>query len=125
MERLVILFIALAGLAALWLAWRGAKLWLRRSIRVDRETLYDDRPTLLYFHSDDCAPCRLQQSPILASLRQALGDCVRFQDYDALAHPEFQQEDGRVQYVTYSRATGFFLSEVRVVRVEVDVAARH
>jgi len=39
--------------------------------------------------------------------------------YDALAHPEFEQDGGRVQYVTYSRATGFLESEVRVVRVEL------
>jgi thioredoxin 1 len=75
-------------MAALWLAWQGAKLWLRRSIRVDRETLNDERPTLLYFSSSDCAPCILQQSPILASLREVLGDCVNFQEYDAVAHPD-------------------------------------
>jgi hypothetical protein len=59
MNRLIILLIAIAGMAALWLAWQGAKLWLRRSIRVDQETLNDDRPTLLYFSSPDCAPCHL------------------------------------------------------------------
>jgi thiol-disulfide isomerase/thioredoxin len=75
-------------MAALWLAWQGAKLWLRCSIRVDQETLNDDRPTLLYFSSPDCAPCILQQSPILASLREVLGDCVNFQEYDAVAHPD-------------------------------------
>jgi thiol-disulfide isomerase/thioredoxin len=88
MNRLIILLIAIAGMAALWLAWQGAKLWLRRSIRVDQETLNDDRPTLLYFSSPDCAPCILQQSPILASLREILGDCVNFQEYDAVAHPD-------------------------------------
>jgi thioredoxin 1 len=88
MDRLVILAIAVAGMAALWLSWQATKLWLRRSIRVDQETLNDDRPTLLYFSSPDCAPCILQQSPILASLRELLGDCVNFQEYDAVAHPD-------------------------------------
>lgn len=88
MDRLVILAIAVAGMAALWLFWQATKLWLRRSIRVDQETLNDDRPTLLYFSSPDCAPCILQQSPILASLRELLGDCVNFQEYDAVAHPD-------------------------------------
>lgn len=37
--------------------------------------------------------------------------------YDALAHPEYAQNDGLTQYVTYSRSTGFFLSEIRVVKV--------
>jgi hypothetical protein len=40
--------------------------------------------------------------------------------YDALPHPEFAEENGRVQYVTFSRPTGEFLaSEVAVVRVEL------
>ena len=39
--------------------------------------------------------------------------------YDALAHPEYAQNDGLTQYVTYSRSTGFFRSEHRVVKVEL------
>jgi thioredoxin 1 len=97
MDRLAILAIAIAGMVALWLAWQGAKLWLRRSIRVDQETLNDDRPTLLYFSSPDCAPCILQQSPILASLREVFGDCVNFQEYDAVAHSDLA---GRYRVLT-------------------------
>lgn len=88
MDRLTILLVAIAGMAVLWLAWRGIKLWLRHSIRVDQETLNDDKPTVLYFSSPDCAPCHLQQSPILTSLHETLGDCVSFQEYDAVAHPD-------------------------------------
>jgi len=88
MDRLAILLGAIAGMGALWLVWRGVKSWLRYSIRVDQETLNDNKPTLLYFSSPDCAPCHLQQSPILASLRETLGDCINFQEYDAVAHPE-------------------------------------
>ncbi|GAB4544833.1 MAG: hypothetical protein Kow0063_38650 [Anaerolineae bacterium] len=88
MDRLMILLAALIGAGVLWLVWRGVKLWLRRSIRVDQETLSDERPTLLYFSSPDCAPCRLQQGPILASLQEALGDRVRFQEYDAVIHAD-------------------------------------
>ena len=44
--------------------------------------------TALYFSSPDCAPCHLQQSPILASLHERLGDCVSFEEYDAMAHPD-------------------------------------
>ena len=88
MDRLIIMLVALAGMGVVWLSWRGIRFWLRRSIRVDQEIQIDDRPTLIYFHSHDCVPCRLQQSPILASLRQALGDCVHFQEYDAVASPD-------------------------------------
>jgi thiol-disulfide isomerase/thioredoxin len=88
MDRLLTLLIAVAGMAALWLVWRGVKLWLRHSIQVDQERLNDGRPTLLYFSSPDCAPCHLQQSPILASLQEVFGDCASFQEYDAVAHPD-------------------------------------
>ncbi len=37
--------------------------------------------------------------------------------YDAQAHAEFAEDGGRVQYVTYSRSTGFFEGEFRLVRV--------
>jgi thiol-disulfide isomerase/thioredoxin len=88
MDRLIIILVALAGMGVVWLGWRGIKFWLRRSIRVDQEIQIDDRPTLIYFSSPDCVPCRLQQSPILASLRQTFGDCVHFQEYDAVAFPD-------------------------------------
>lgn len=40
--------------------------------------------------------------------------------YDAQAHGEFSEDGGRVQYVTYSRTTGFFQSEFRLVRVALQ-----
>ena len=42
--------------------------------------------------------------------------------YDALSHPEYASDGGRVQYVTYSRATGPADFEFRLVRVELEVA---
>jgi thioredoxin 1 len=88
MGRLLILLVALAATGMLWIAWQGIKLWLRHNIHVDPGTLKDGRPTLLYFHSDECAPCRLQQSPIVASLRRTMGEGVRFQEWNAVAHPD-------------------------------------
>ena len=88
MDRWLTLAVALASAGLLWLAWRGIKHWLRNSIRVDMAGITDDRPALLYFYTDDCAPCRWQQSPILVSLREALGESVRFQEYDAVAHAD-------------------------------------
>jgi hypothetical protein len=38
---------------------------------------------------------------------------------DAQAHPEYDAGGGRVMYVTYSRATGSFTSEIRVVSIDV------
>jgi hypothetical protein len=39
-------------------------------------------------------------------------------NYSAHAHPEFAEDDGRVQYVTYAHATGFLQSDLPLVRVE-------
>jgi hypothetical protein len=41
--------------------------------------------------------------------------------YDALAHPEYAEQGGRVQYVSYSRSTdvGFLSSEIALERVEL------
>jgi thioredoxin-like negative regulator of GroEL len=83
------LLIALLGLGGLWLAWQGIKIGLRRSIQVAPDMLsHSQRPTLLYFRSDACAPCRWQQSPILDSLRQNMGESVSFREFDAVADPE-------------------------------------
>ena len=39
--------------------------------------------------------------------------------YDVLAHPEYIVDGRRIMYVSYSRATSVFSSEVRLVAVEV------
>jgi hypothetical protein len=35
--------------------------------------------------------------------------------HDAQAHPEYNEDGGRIMFVTYSRPTGAFSSEVRLV----------
>jgi hypothetical protein len=52
---------------------------------------------------------------LFVAQRPAQGEFV----YDAVAHPEYDRENGRHIYVTYSRATGDFASEVRLVAVEL------
>jgi len=42
--------------------------------------------------------------------------------YDAHAHSEYDASGGKTIYVTYSRVTGAFTSEVRLVSVELEVA---
>lgn len=42
--------------------------------------------------------------------------------YDAMAHPELSNDKGRTLYVTYSRHTGLFRTEFRLVAVEVALA---
>ena len=43
--------------------------------------------------------------------------------YDALAHPELSTDEGRTMYITYSRNTGPFRTEFRLVAVEVALAS--
>ena len=45
--------------------------------------------------------------------------------YDALAHPELSQEDGRIVYVTYSRYTAPRVSEMRLVALALEPAQAH
>ena len=41
--------------------------------------------------------------------------------YDAVHHPEYEEEGGRVQYLTYSRrTTGWFGTEFPVIRVTLE-----
>jgi thioredoxin 1 len=88
MDRLLILLSVLAGLALLWLAWRVAKVWLRRGIEVDGTADGSKLPTLLYFSSESCTPCHLQQAPAIATLQQSMGDRACFREVDAEANPD-------------------------------------
>jgi thioredoxin-like negative regulator of GroEL len=115
MDRLLILLVALAVSGLLWLSWQGVKLWLRRSIRVDRRAWDEKRPTLLYFSSETCVPCRTQQKPVVSRLRQQMGGNIRVEEHDALLNPELARRyrvftvpttvvvapDGRVVAVNY------------------------
>jgi hypothetical protein len=38
-------------------------------------------------------------------------------NYSGLAHPEFSQDNGRVEYLTYYRETVFLEGETRLVEV--------
>ena len=42
--------------------------------------------------------------------------------YDAMAHPEFSEDDGRVIYVTYSRHIKPDNSEMRLLAIELEPA---
>jgi len=40
--------------------------------------------------------------------------------YDALAHPEYSQDDGRIVYITYTRAIAPYHTEMKLVAVELE-----
>lgn len=43
--------------------------------------------------------------------------------YDALAHPEFSQDNGRIFYVTYSRSSAPLRSELRLMAIELEISS--
>ena len=45
-------------------------------------------PTIVYFTTPTCVPCRLQQTPILQRLQQEMGDALRIIRVDATENPD-------------------------------------
>jgi thiol-disulfide isomerase/thioredoxin len=86
LERMVITLVILAGLALLWLGWRYYKLKLTQSIQPAEPA--PGVPTLLYFSADYCAPCKLQQQPIVDNLVAQFGESLVVSRYDVAEHPD-------------------------------------
>jgi thioredoxin 1 len=84
-ERFLITAFILILLALLSLVWRWYKGRLARSIEGAEPA---DRPTLLYFTADYCAPCKFQQSPIVERLAIKLGDQIQVRRIDVSQQPD-------------------------------------
>ncbi|HYO89667.1 MAG TPA: thioredoxin family protein [Candidatus Limnocylindrales bacterium] len=90
-ERVAILIIVATVLIGLYLLLKR-----RQLSRVARRGLSDPLlqtartgvPTVVYFTTPNCAPCRYQQKPALAKLAAELGDAVQIIEVDAAAQPE-------------------------------------
>ncbi|MFN8458944.1 MAG: thioredoxin family protein [Anaerolineae bacterium] len=85
-ERLILTVVILAGLVLLWLGWRYYKTQLMQRIPPAETRL--GLPTLLYFGADYCAPCKLQQTPIVEKLATKWGEAVIVKKVDVLQQPE-------------------------------------
>lgn len=88
-ERLIIIaLLAVLGLLTYHYITRGQ---MRRAKRATQEMrrLETGIPTIVYFTTPTCAPCRLQQTPILDQLQDELGaEGLRLIRVDACAEPE-------------------------------------
>ncbi len=90
MDR-VLLFVVIASLFALGFAL--LRRWQLR--RAAQSAPYDALlsalrpgvPTVVYFASPHCAPCRTQQKPILHALQAELGEGVQIVEVNALDDP--------------------------------------
>lgn len=85
-ERLVITGIILVTLAIIWLGWRWIKAVLVRSIKSD--AVDNNLPTLLYFSADYCAPCKLQQTPIIDQITEKREDSFNVKKIDVSVNPD-------------------------------------
>lgn len=89
-ERLIISTVILLSLSSLWLGWNWYKARLVRSIKpVKNET---GKPTLLWFTAEYCAPCKLQQGPIMARLAEKIGQVATIQQIDVAQNPDLAKQ---------------------------------
>jgi hypothetical protein len=123
-ERTLILG-ALLGLGALlWLLLRWRT--LRRARRGPRlpaveQALRAAPAAILYFSTESCTQCRVQQVPALAQLRQELGPAVEVVAVDAARNPDLTSQFG---ILTVPSTVVFDRSGVRAVNLGYASAAR-
>ena len=81
------------GLLVYWLANR---LILRRaSLQTDRlEAVRPGKPTLLYFTTPTCAPCKTMQRPAIQRLVEQLGERLQVVEIDASTNPDLASQWG-------------------------------
>lgn len=91
MDILVRILISIAlvtvGIAAYWLTTR-ITLQRARNQLAGLEGARPGYPTILYFTSPTCAPCRAVQRPALQSLQQKYGATLQVVMVDAQARPD-------------------------------------
>jgi len=91
LERL--LLVAVLAALGVGLYWWQTRRQLRR-VEAGQETdpllaaLRHDVPTIVYFTTPGCIPCKTQQQPALHRLRAILGDDVQIVQVDAAEQPE-------------------------------------
>ena len=56
--------------------------------RLGLETIHPGVPTILYFTTPTCVPCKTTQRPALARLQERLGSSIQVIEIDASEHPE-------------------------------------
>lgn len=108
LERSIALVVISVVLIAAYLLVRR-----RQLARVNRGVLADPLlqntrtgvPTVVYFTTPHCAPCRFQQKPALAALQADLGDGVQIVEVDASQHP-----DDAKRWGVFTVPTTFILS---------------
>jgi thiol-disulfide isomerase/thioredoxin len=87
------ILILLSALVAYWLVSRAVLARARSASRASPQTS-PGIPSILYFTTPDCAPCRTVQRPALQQVKQALGNRLQVVEVDAYEEPELARQWG-------------------------------
>lgn len=119
LERVLIAIgLVIAGVIAYRLVLGAQQRIVSRQARAGGQT---DRAALLVFTSPTCAPCKLQQLPIVNRLMTDWGDRIEVRVIDVTEQPEVAQ-----QYGVWSLPTSIVLKADRaVVAINQGVAHEH
>jgi thiol-disulfide isomerase/thioredoxin len=93
------------GLGVYWLVNQHLLARARNHANALPEPL-QNKPTIVYFTTPDCAPCKTVQRPALQRLTDLLGERLHVIEIDATQHPEVAQKWG-----VMSVPTTFLLDE--------------
>lgn len=92
-ERFVILLALTASFTLAGLVWYWFRQHQATRVVVGPEAA-PDRPTLLYFWGEWCAPCRYQQAPIIEHLRAEMAENIVIRAIDAGRNTELAARYG-------------------------------
>lgn len=104
LERVLIAVILAAAGYAAWQVFTRWQLSRAAQAGSGRDPLLSDAPsgipTIVYFTTPTCAPCRLQQTPTLERLKGELGDALHVVRVDATEQPDAASRWGVVSVPT-------------------------
>jgi thioredoxin 1 len=85
--------IILAGVFAYW-AFNQRLLGRAQNQSLALIGVLPDKPTIVYFTTPDCAPCKTIQRPALSKLLTLTGDSVQVVEIDATQRPDLAKQWG-------------------------------
>jgi thioredoxin 1 len=117
-ERLLIVVAVTLVALAVTASWRYLRAGQMAAIATEEESVRGF-PTLLYFWSEACAPCRYQQAPIVERLAEELAGKVATHKVDAIADSALAARYGVMSVPTIVIIT----SQGRVIARNTGVAS--
>ncbi len=80
----------IGSLSVLWLGWLQYKRYLINSIHP--RDAQSNKPALLFFTANYCAPCEFQQAPIVERLIERWQDTISVNQYDVSQYPDLARQ---------------------------------